>query len=231
MDTFLGWALFSAINPTLLAAVTAMLMLPNPRRLLFGYLCGAWLTSISLGLLITFELQDSDNTINTAKHTVAPAVDLVVGGILLTVAYVVRAGRDTWRVTRAERRHEAQAGKPPPRWRRALDKGSARIAFVVGVCLTLPGLAYLLGMTAIADQDDSKPATVLAVVLFCVIMLMLIEIPLIGGLIAPEWADRMVERLSHFLRANVGRIAWWIAVVLGGVLVSRGVLTAAGVFG
>ena len=41
----------------------------------------------------------------------------------------------------------------------------------------------------------------------------------------------MVERLSHFLRANAGRIAWWIAVVLGGVLVVRGVLTAAGVLG
>src|SRR4029077_6755037 len=131
----------SAVNPTLLAAVTAMLILPGPRRLLFGYLCGALLTSISLGILITFELQDSDHTINTAKHTVAPAADFVCGGILLVVAYVVQSGRDTWRVTRAEHRREAQAGKPPPRWRRALDKGSAPIAFVVGVCLAPPGPA------------------------------------------------------------------------------------------
>jgi hypothetical protein len=35
------WALLAALNPTLLAATTVMLLLPHPKRLLLGYLLGA----------------------------------------------------------------------------------------------------------------------------------------------------------------------------------------------
>jgi len=231
MADYIGWALLAAINPTLLAAVTAMIMLPHPRRLMFGYLCGALLTSISLGLVIVFQLKGTGQTIDTTKHTVAPAFDIVLGLLLLVVAYAIHTGRDHWRRERAARRRAARAQKGPPRWRRALDRGSARITFVVGVCLTLPGLSYLIGMSGIAKQDYSNAGVVVAVVAFCVVMLMLIEIPLIGALIAPEWSDRAIERFSALLRANAGRIAYWAAIVLGALLVGRGVLTATGIIG
>ena len=52
-------SLLAMFNPTLLAAVTVMLLLPNPKRLMFGYLLGAYLTSITLGLVIVFSLNDS----------------------------------------------------------------------------------------------------------------------------------------------------------------------------
>jgi len=41
-------ALAAALNPTLLTATTVMLLLPNPKRLLLGYLLGALMTSITL---------------------------------------------------------------------------------------------------------------------------------------------------------------------------------------
>jgi len=40
------FAITAAFNPTLLAAVTVMLVLDNPKRLLLGYLVGAMMTSI-----------------------------------------------------------------------------------------------------------------------------------------------------------------------------------------
>jgi hypothetical protein len=46
-DIFL-LSLVSMFNPSLLAAVTVMLLLPNPKRLMFGYLLGAYTTSITL---------------------------------------------------------------------------------------------------------------------------------------------------------------------------------------
>ena len=49
LDIFL-LALVSMFNPSLLAAVTVMLLLPNPKRLMVGYLLGAYTTSITLGL-------------------------------------------------------------------------------------------------------------------------------------------------------------------------------------
>ena len=42
-------ALVAMFNPTLLAAVTVMMLLPNPKRLMLGYLLGAYLTSITSG--------------------------------------------------------------------------------------------------------------------------------------------------------------------------------------
>ncbi len=231
MADYLGWALVAAVNPTLLAAVTAMIMLPHPRRLMFGYLCGALLTSISLGLLIVFELDGSGKTIDTTKSTVAPATDIVLGSLLLIIAWVVSSGRDTWRRERVARRRAARADAPPPRWRRALDKGSARITFVVGVCLTLPGLSYLIGMSDIAKQNYSDVGVVLAVVAFCVVMLMLIEVPLIGALFAPDWTDRAMENTSAYLRANGGRILLRVAFILGALLLLRGVLSALGILG
>ena len=41
-------ALAAALNPTLVAASTLMMLLPNPKRLMLGYLLGALMTSITL---------------------------------------------------------------------------------------------------------------------------------------------------------------------------------------
>ncbi len=77
VDIFL-LGLVSMLNPTLLAAATIMLLLPRPKRLMLGYLLGAYTTSITLGLVIVFTLQGS-GTESTSKHTISPVEDIVVG--------------------------------------------------------------------------------------------------------------------------------------------------------
>ena len=52
-------SLLAMFKPTLLAAVTVMMLLPNPKKLMLGYLLGAYMTSISPGLLIVFSLHGS----------------------------------------------------------------------------------------------------------------------------------------------------------------------------
>jgi hypothetical protein len=226
VGSILGWAVASAFNPTLLAAVTTMLLLPHPRRLLFGYVLGAAMTSITLGLLIVFELSSSGRTVSAAKNTVNPIIDIALGALLLVIAFVIGTGRDKRRRARRARKRAAKADKAPPKWRQTLEKGTARTTFVVGAMLTLPGGSYLAGMNEISKQGFSDAEVVIAVVLFNVIMLMLIELPLLGSIIAPDWTDRTVHRLSDFLRRDGGRIALWVAVVLGGWLVTRGIVEA-----
>src|SRR6185295_13921573 len=84
-------ALLAACYPTLLAAVTVMLLTPNPKRLLFGYLLGAYTTSITLGLVIVFSLEGS-NAVSTSKNTISPAQDIAIGLVLLVVALVLGTG-------------------------------------------------------------------------------------------------------------------------------------------
>ena len=68
----------AALNPTLLTATTVMLLLPRPKRLLLGYLLGAYTTSITVGLAIVYSLNGS-GTVSTTKHTVSPLIDITLG--------------------------------------------------------------------------------------------------------------------------------------------------------
>jgi hypothetical protein len=139
---------------------------------------------------------------------------------------VVATGRSRRLTARRERSRAAKADKPPPRWQRSLTGGSARVSFLVGVLLTLPGASYLAALTRIAKEGLSDPAVVLILLAFNLIMLLLIEVPLLGFAIAPEKTNAMVDRFSAWLRRRGGRIALIGAVVVGAALVARGVITA-----
>jgi hypothetical protein len=215
-------SLTSALNPTLLAAVTVMLVLPSPKRLLLGYLVGAALTSITIGLIIVFTLGGSSSGTSTAKRSINPAVDLAIGLLILAIAFVVGTGRDTRRRARSERKRAANADKPPPRWKRALSGGSARTTFVVGALLTLPGASYLAGLAKLAKQDLSNAETVAVVVGFNVVMLLLLELPLLGYAFRPEATARSVTQFSAWLSRSGGRVALVGAVVIGTALTARG---------
>ncbi|MDX6725892.1 MAG: hypothetical protein QOK49_697, partial [Baekduia sp.] len=66
MSQVFVFAITAAFNPTLLAAVTLMLALDHPKRLLLGYMLGAVLTSITVGLVIVFALGGSSRATSTA---------------------------------------------------------------------------------------------------------------------------------------------------------------------
>src|SRR5512142_3533492 len=85
-------SLTASLNPTLVGATTVMLLLERPTRLMLGSLLGAYMTSITLGLVIVFSLSGSSAS-NTTENTVSPAVDIGLGAIALAVAFVFYTGR------------------------------------------------------------------------------------------------------------------------------------------
>jgi len=220
-------SLLAMFTPTLLAAVTVMMLLPNPKRLMLGYLLGAYTTSISLGLLIVFSLHGSQG-VSTAKHTLSPAEDIVVGLLALLIAFVLGSGRDARLQERHRRRKEAKAatgGKNESWPERMLGRGSARVTFVVGVLLTFPGVSYLTALDRMAKLDAGVAATVLLVLGFCLIQQMLIELPLLGYTFAPDWTKDAVARFRAWLARNGRRGGIVLAAVIGVLLVVRGVVT------
>lgn len=217
-------AFLAALYPTLLAATTVMLLLPHPKRLLLGYLLGAAMTSVTLGLVIVFALRHS-GLVETTQTTLGPGADIALGCLALVIAFVLRSGRDQRLVERRRERKAAKGPSGPPRWQEALGRGSARTTFVVGALLTLPGATYLTALHRIADEELADPATVAVVLAFNLIMLMLLEVPLLAYTFAPEWTPRAVERFKRRLRER-GRI-WGIrvAAALGLLMIARGVIT------
>jgi hypothetical protein len=217
-------AFLAALYPTLLAATTVMLVLPHPKRLLLGYLCGAAMTSVTLGLIIVFTLRHS-GLVHTTQTTLGPGADLALGCMALAIALVLGTGRDRPVIERRRERKAAKGPQEPPRWQRALDRGSARVTFAVGALLTLPGATYITALYRIADEELADPVTVAVILAFNVIMLMLLEIPLLAYTIAPDWTPKAVERFKRALRER-GR-GWAVrgAAIVGILLVARGIIT------
>jgi hypothetical protein len=160
-----------------------------------------------------FSLSDS-GTVSTTKNTLSPAADIALGVLALIMAIAIGTGRP-----RREKRE-----KGPSRWQRELSKGSPRMAFVIGILLTLPGASYLAGLVSIHKLDYSDGVTVLLVIGFNVVMLWLLEVPLLGYVIAPDWTPGAVDRAKAWVGRHARRVAIWGLSTIGVLLVIKGVI-------
>lgn len=220
-------ALLSMFNPALLAAVTVMMLLESPKRLMLGYLLGAYIASIGLGLTIVFALQGS-SAVSTTQSTISPAGDIVLGMLALVIAFVLATDRDRrLRERKARRkgeRREAGEEEKESLPLRLLGRGSPRVAFAVGVLLSFPGASYLAGLGHIDSLDTSTVATALLVIGFCLIQLMLLELPLVGYALAPDWTQDAVNRFRAWLARSGRRAAILGAAAIGFASVIKGVV-------
>jgi hypothetical protein len=224
MSRVILFSLTAAANPTLVAATTVMLLLPSPKRLMLGYLAGAYMTSITVGCLIVLSLGES-GAVTTTQKSLNPGADFVIGGLFLVIGFVLGTGRDRrYRERRAHKRARDEP-KKTPRWQAALGKGSARVTFVVGALLTLPGASYLAALDAIHKLNYGTVEDVLLVVLVNVIMLSLIEVPLLSFTIAPSWTPMALERAKGFISRHGHTVAFVAVTTVGALLVLQGIVT------
>ena len=215
--SFIGLSLTAMLNPTLLAAVTVMMLLPDPKRLMLGYLLGSYLTSIAVGLLIAFSLHGS-GSVESARTTFTPAEDLVFGVIALVVGLVLRSELGEER--RRRKKESAKESWPE----KMLGRGSAKVAFAVGAVLSFPGASYLVALNRLVHLDPGTGATIFLVVLFCLIQAVFLELPLIGYAFAPERTEERVAAFRDWLAREGRHTAAMVAIVIGILLLIRGTL-------
>jgi len=215
-------AVGAAVSPTILAVVIVVLHRPQPRRLLAAYLVGGLLTSIAVGIAIVTSLSELD-VVSGSSPAADPIVNFTIGFLLLLVAYVLASDRGAGL---GERRREKKAAKPQrdPWSERVLSRGTAPIAFAVGVVLNLPGAFYLVALKDIAQGQDGLGNQVVAIVIFNLIMFVLAEVPLLGYSFAPEATQARVEQLNEWMARNARQIVIVVATTFGLYLVARGVV-------
>jgi len=216
-------SLTASLNPTLVACTTLMLLLDHPARLMLGYLLGAYLTSITLGLIIVFSLPNSGAT-NTTENTLSPSVDIALGAICLIISFVFYTGRvERLRERRATRKAQ-KPDKGPPRWQRELSKGSPRITFVVGALLTLPGASYQAGLHQIHQLHYATAVTVLIVIGFNLVMMWLLEVPLVSFLVAPDRTPQAIDRAKAWVSRHAHTFVVRGFAAIGALLIIKGII-------
>jgi len=223
MGQVLLFSLTAMANPTLVAVTVVMLLLPNPKRLMRGYLLGAMMTSITVGLVIVFALKGA-GVVKTTKHTINPIVDLALGAIFLLISLVLKTGEDERLKERRARRKRPKKDAGPPRWQTALDNGGPGTAFAVGAVLSLPGASYLAAMDGIIKLNAATTITILLVVMVNVIQMAPLELVVTAFSIAPDWTPKAIERFKRWFTSHWRRIAVIGTAIVGLLLVIRGVI-------
>ena len=222
MGSIFVYSLIAAANATLLTAVTIMLFLPSPKRLLLGYLLGGLLVSLTIGFVIVFAVHHSGAT-STTQDSVSPASDIALGVLLLVASYVLRSERMERRRERKKKEKEG-VEKGPSRVERVLGRGSARITFLVGMLLTLPGVSYLAALHELDILNYSTLVTILVILGFNAMLLILLEIPLVGYVFAPERTVVAVQNFRDWLTKNGLKTGIYVLAGLGALLIVRGVI-------
>jgi Sap, sulfolipid-1-addressing protein len=213
----------SALNPTLLAATTVMLLLPHPEKLMLGYLLGAMTMSIASGLLLVYALQGS-GTANTTKHALTPIEDFVVAAAALIAAALLASGA----VKRARTRRATRRTKPkkPPKWKQRMSDGTFATTFVLGVALSLPGATFLLALDKLSKLHYSVAVTTLVVIGSTLISLIVLEIPMLAFALWPEQTPSAIDSAKVWIGKHGQEYGAGALAVIGVAVLVRGITRA-----
>jgi len=94
----------------------------------------------------------------------------------------------------------------------------------VGAVLSFPGASYLIALHLLHQEDLSSAVTAVSVIAFVLIEMILLELPLIGFVVAPERTVAAVARFRAFVTEDARRIGAWAAFVVGALLLIRGAI-------
>jgi hypothetical protein len=210
-------AIASAFWPVLVVVDLVALRTARPVPLLAWFLAGGLLTTISEGLVIVFVLEGT--TAGSSRSSVGGWGNVIGGCVALLAAYVLRARATR---SRGEKPAAQEPRKKASRTERMIENGGL-YAFAAGVVLNLfPGVFPLIALRNISSFSYANSVKVVLVVGLYLVTFALIEIPLIGLLVAPARVEPMVRGLNQWLDRNGKRVGIDVLGIVGLFLLVRG---------
>jgi hypothetical protein len=209
-----GFALLAAISPTALLVLAVFLGSDNPRRTSMFYLIGALIMTAISGVAALLVIRYVGLNLPN-RHAPRYGVRLGLGVLALAAAAFIN-----WR----------QAPPPDPDkpkqglMSRLIAEPRPVTAFVAGLLLFAPSVTFLGAVQVIATAQASVATTVAALVVVFAISLLIVWLPLLGYLAAPDWTTGKLKAVNGVLRTHGRTILMACLVIVGLILVINGAL-------
>jgi hypothetical protein len=209
-------ALLTAVRPTSLAAVYALLSDDAPRRLMVVYVASGMAFTIGIGFLVVLAF-DGIDVQSGSTHT--KGVAQLAGGIVV-LAFAVGV------LTRRVGGHQAEdAPKPDRRWERLLNhRPTGRTAALAGPATHIPGLFYLVALNLIVAHRGHPIEALVQVLIYNVVWFAIPIAALATCIVRPATARDAVEAIQAWTKRHARAIVLAVSFGVGAVLVVRGLL-------
>lgn len=199
-----GFAFLAAISPTALLVMTVLLGSANPRSAGLAYVAGAVVMSVAMAVTLLVVIRVTG--LDLPRHRDPRyGLRLAVGVLALAAAVVVMRRRP-----RPSRRGSGVMS-------RLIAHPSARSAFAVGVLLFAPSATFIAAVQVIATDRAAFAATAAGLVVVVIVSVVIVWLPLLAYLSAPEATTRRLGALSGWLRTR-GKLLAACALATGGVI-------------
>ncbi len=210
-------ALASAIRPTSLAAVYALLSGASPRRLMTAYVLTGLLFTITFGALVVWAFHGI--SVSSGSDRAKGAADIAGGVLVLGFAVLVLTGR-------VGGPRVSDAPRAPGRWGRLLDQHrTLSTAALAGPATHIPGLFYLVALNVIVAHDPSVAAGLIEILIYNVIWFALAIGALAICIFQPSAARTAVEAVTGWTRGHARAILLAVSLTVGTGLLIHGLLT------
>jgi hypothetical protein len=209
-----GFALLAALSPTALLIAAIYLGSARPRLTGLFYLAGAIIMTIIMAIVVLVVLRSVG--LNHPRER-DPRYELRLGlGVLAFVAGLVVAARKP---------------KPPDPDKpmqgimsKLVANPAPAMAFVVGVLVFTPGVTFVAAMQVIATAQASVEAIVTAALLVVIINVMLVWLPIVLYLVAPDATARRLTAFNAWLRSHGHLLLTVGLLAAGAILIVNGAL-------
>jgi hypothetical protein len=209
-----GFAMLAAISPTALIVMAVFLGSANPRLTAMSYVLGAIIMTVIMAVMVLYILR-STGLNQPREHDPLYEFRLALGVLSLGAAFVV-----------ARRKKPApDPGKPRQGLMyKLVSQPSPRTAFGAGVLLFAPGATFIAAVQVVATAEAGIPITALALIIIVLLTCLVVWLPLLTFLFAPEATTRLLKTINDWLRAHGKAVAVYALAICGVALVINGAL-------
>jgi hypothetical protein len=216
-----GFAFLAALSPTALAVMAVFMGSANPRQAVLAYVAGAVVMSAAMGIALLVAIRGAGLNLSR-NHDPRFGLRLALGILALAAAIViVRRGK---RAAGTQTETDVSLGVVS----RLVARPSPGSAFAAGVILFAPGATFIAAVQVIATASAGFPAIVLGLAIVVAVSVLIVWLPLLAFLLAPDATARRLGAVNGWLRVHGTAVAAGALTAGGVALVVNGALGLAG---